>query len=67
MCGACAGEHRNFDSIGAGVTGAPRPGPFQATDARGVPGERRTIDSIEADSDINKCEAPSRSTGTSNP
>ena len=46
MCGACAGKRRNFDSIGAGVTGAPRPGPFQATDVRGVPGERRTIDSL---------------------
>ena len=46
MCGACAGERRNFDSIGAGVTGAPRPGPFKATDVQGVPGERRTIDSL---------------------
>ena len=47
MCGAGAGERSKFDSIGAGATGTPRPGPFQATDARGVPGERRTIDSIE--------------------
>ncbi len=38
MCGACAGERRKFDSIGAGATGTPRPGPFQATDVRGVRG-----------------------------
>ncbi len=37
-CGACAGERRKFDSIGVGVTDAPRPWPFQATDVRGVRG-----------------------------
>jgi hypothetical protein len=43
MCGVCAGERRNFDSIGLGITGAPRPGPFQATDGRGVRGGAQQI------------------------
>ncbi len=34
----CARERRDFDSIGVGVTGAPHPWPFQATDVRSVPG-----------------------------
>ena len=38
MCWAFAGECRKFDSIGVGVTGAPRLWPFQAMDVRGVRG-----------------------------
>jgi hypothetical protein len=38
MSGACAGERRKFDLNGVGVTGAPHPWPFQATDVRGVRG-----------------------------
>ncbi len=36
MRGACAGECCKFGSIGVGVTGAPRSGPFHATDLWGV-------------------------------
>ena len=48
----CAGRARGSTASSTRSTRASPArrvrGPFQATDARGVPGERRTIDSIEA-------------------
>ena len=38
MCGASAGERRNFDSIGVGVTGTPRLWSFNETDVQGMSG-----------------------------